>query len=183
MSYAPPRSSRKMELWDILTRDGTPTGRTVSRGEQVFHRGEYHLVVHIWVTDGRGNFLIQKRSEERPLMPGEWAATGGSAVAGESSAVAALRELGEEMGIKTEQDKLTFIRRFIKRNSLVDVYMLKARVKVNELTLQTEEVAEARWVSSDDLKRYIADGLFHDYGEEYFKTVIAAAEKETEMSR
>ena len=37
---------------------------------------------------------------ERKLMPGEWAATGGSAVSGEDSLAAALRELNEEIGFE-----------------------------------------------------------------------------------
>ena len=85
-----------MELWDIMNEDGAITGKTVVRGRTVLGRGEYHLVVHIWVISSNGNFLIQRRSEKRRLMPGEWASTGGSAISGESSLHAAARELKEE---------------------------------------------------------------------------------------
>lgn len=35
--------------------------------------------------DSRGRLLIQKRASHLKLMPGIWAATGGSAIAGEES--------------------------------------------------------------------------------------------------
>ena len=83
------------EKWDILNEKGVPTGRTTLRGNYLFKKGEYHLVVHIWIVSEDGRVLIQRRSEKKPLMPGEWAATGGAAKAGEDSFSAASRELFE----------------------------------------------------------------------------------------
>lgn len=166
-----------MEQWDILTRDGKKTGRTVSRGAPIFRRGEYHLVVHIWLVDDKGNLLIQRRSDDKPLMPGEWAAIGGSALAGESSRSAAKRELAEEMSIEKEEDELQLVKRLVRRNSLLDIYIAHTGAHVSDLTLQAEEVAEARWVSSDDLCRLIESGKFHNYGKEYFDVVLPAVAK------
>ncbi len=167
-----------MEIWDVFNKDGKPTGRTVERRNPILRKGEYHLVVHIWTTDGRGNLLIQRRSDSKPLMPGLWAATGGAAVSGENSRLAAVRELKEELGIDKKENEIRLIKRIIKRNSFVDVYFTKASVKVDTLSLQTEEVAEARWVSPDCLKRMVERGEFHDYGKGYFDTVFAALDKE-----
>ncbi len=169
---------KHMEIWDIYDRGGRPTGRTVSRRCSILRRGEYHLVVHIWITDGRGNTLIQRRSDSRPFMPGVWAATGGAAVSGEGSSLAAARELREELGIQKAPEELKLLRRITRRNSFVDVYFTRAAVRVDRLSLQREEVAEARWVSAESLKRMIIKGSFHDYGREYFETVFAELKKE-----
>ena len=72
-----------VELWDVFDENGIPTGKTALRGRSVLSPGEYHLVVHIWVISKSGLFLIQRRADDKKLMPGEWAATGGAAVAGE----------------------------------------------------------------------------------------------------
>ena len=88
-----------VELWDVFDENGIPTGKTALRGRSVLAPGEYHLVVHIWVISKSGLFLIQRRADDKKLMPGEWAATGGAAVAGEDSLTAARRELLEELGI------------------------------------------------------------------------------------
>ena len=90
-----------MERWDLRDGEGNPTGETMERGEHL-KPGQYHLVVHIWIIDGQGRLLIQKRAAHLKLMPDIWAATGGSAVAGEDSHTAAARELREELGIETD---------------------------------------------------------------------------------
>ena len=95
-----------MELWDIMNEDGVVTGKTVVRGRTVLKHGEYHLVVHIWVLGSDGNFLIQRRSEKRKLMPGEWAATGGATIAGETPFASARRELYEELSIRSNENTL-----------------------------------------------------------------------------
>ena len=100
-----------MEKWDILNASGQPVGKTVVRGRSVLSNGEYHLVVHIWVESDDGRYLIQRRSENKKLMPGEWAATGGAAIAGEDSFAAAKRELKEELGIDSTKDTLKFVKR------------------------------------------------------------------------
>ena len=87
------------EIWDIFNEKGALTGKTAVRGRGFLKPGEYHLVVHIWVVSGDGRYLIQRRSESKKLMPGEWAATGGAAISGESSFTAAKRELFEELSV------------------------------------------------------------------------------------
>lgn len=165
-----------MENWDILNRNGKPTGRTVSRKCPILRRGEYHLVVHIWTVDGKGRILIQRRSDSKPLMPGEWAATGGAAIAGEASRFAACRELKEELGIDKRRDELVYVTRMIRRNSLLDIYLTFTDCNPEELTLQQDEVAEVKWVSADELAEMVKNGEFHNYGKEYFDKLFAAFE-------
>ncbi len=157
-----------MELWDILTAKGEPTGRTTERGTTL-KPGEYHLVVHIWPVNTSGALLIQRRSPRRKLMPGEWAATGGSAVSGESSIEAAKRELFEELSIKA--DDLTLIKRIKKRNSFVDVYGIVCSCNRLDLTLQKSEVAECKWVNFETLQNMIDNKEYHNYGKEYFALI------------
>lgn len=163
-----------MENWDILNRNGKPTGRTVSRRCPILRRGEYHLVVHIWTVDGKGKILIQRRSDSKPLMPGEWAATGGAAIAGEASRFAACRELKEELGIDKKRDELVYVTRMIRRNSLLDIYLTFTDCNPEELNLQKEEVAEVKWVSAEELAEMVSKGEFHNYGKEYFDKLFAA---------
>ena len=86
-----------MEIWDIYDGSRRKTGRTAVRGERL-GEGEFHLVVHVWIVNGKGEYLITKRSPNKPF-PGMWECTGGSALAGEDSLGAALRETKEETGI------------------------------------------------------------------------------------
>lgn len=164
----------KTEIWDIIDADGALTGRTVARGRCFLKPGEYHLVVHIWIVSRDGRFLLQRRSDKKKLMPGEWAATGGAAISGESSYEAAHRELFEELGIPSSKQTLKQVLRLKRRNSLVDVWMIISDAKLEELKLQKSEVAEARWVTKEELFDMIDKGLFHNYGKDYFERVLSA---------
>lgn len=160
------------EKWDILDENGLPTGKTTLRGRCMLKSGEYHLVVHIWILSSDGKYLIQRRSDDKKLMPGEWAATGGAAISGENSFNAASRELFEELGIKSDEDTLKKVVRIKRRNSLLDVFVTMCNTPARDLVLQSSEVAEAKWVTEDTLHNMIRCGKFHNYGKEYFDKVF-----------
>ncbi len=160
------------EKWDILDENGNPTGKTTLRGRCFLRTGEYHLVVHIWVLSKDGRLLIQRRADNKKLMPGEWAATGGAAIAGEDSFSAANRELFEELSIPSDETTLKKIARIKRRNSLVDVWLTVCDSPAETLTLQKSEVAEVKRVTLNELKEMIKDGEFHNYGSEYFTQVF-----------
>lgn len=165
-----------MEKWDILNSFGEVVGKTAVRGETPLKFGEYHLVVHIWVISSDGKFLIQRRSKEKKLMPGEWAATGGSAICGETSFCAAYRELIEELGIRLNARKSKCMSRIKKRNAFVDLWFTKSDVDASSLMLQKSEVSQAKWATRQELINMIKNGEFHNYGKEYFDTVFSCAE-------
>ena len=165
------------EKWDILDENGSPTGKTTLRGRNFLKSGEYHLVVHIWIFSPDGKILIQRRSDTKPLMPGEWAATGGAAISGENSYSAANRELFEELGIRSDKKSLKKAFRIKRRNSLLDVWMIESDIGQENLRLQKSEVSEAKWITLAELKQMIQDGKFHNYGSEYFKKVFEKIEE------
>ena len=166
-----------IEIWDILDENGVPTGKTTLRGHSILKSGEYHLVVHIWIISSDGAFLIQRRADDKKLMPGEWAATGGAAVSGEDSFAAAKRELFEELGIDSDRERLKKSARIKRRSSLLDVWAIVCDIPAEELILQRTEVAEAKWVSENELIEMIQSGNFHNYGKEYFDNIFEKIKK------
>ncbi len=165
-----------MEKWEILDADGNPTGRVIVRGESL-HAGDYHLVEHIWIVDSKGRLLIQQRNPNLRLMPGMWAATGGSAVAGEDSESAARRELFEELSIRTVPGELVYGGRMRRRNSFTDLWILYRDIDSTSLRLQKEEVATVKWVTVEELIGMLNDRTFHHYGTAYFQFVFRAIER------
>ena len=163
----------KSEYWDIINADGTPTGKRIRRSSfNHLSHGQYHLVVHIWIIDSKGNYLLQRRSEHREPMSGEWAATGGSVISGETSSQAAVRELSEELGINVKECELHYIARTVRKNSVVDIWKVGVDVGIDSLQLQSEEVMDAKWVTEQEFKQLIADGQFHNYGQDYFNLIF-----------
>jgi 8-oxo-dGTP pyrophosphatase MutT (NUDIX family)/diadenosine tetraphosphate (Ap4A) HIT family hydrolase len=165
-----------VEIWDILDENGNKTNRTIIRGQEL-QPGDYHLVVHIWIVNDKNEFLIQKRAEHLKLMPGIWAVTGGSAVQGEDSLTAAVREAKEEMGIDVDLANFTKIATVKRKDNIADVWLARQNVALEDIKLQTEEVSDARWASKEAIEAMLQEGSFHNYGEAYFKRVFRTAKK------
>ena len=89
------------EIFDVVDANDEVTG-TATRGE-VHARALLHRAVHVFVFNKRGDLLLQKRSLLKDRHPGVWdSSVSGHLDSGESYEAAAIRELGEEMGISPE---------------------------------------------------------------------------------
>lgn len=147
-----------MELWDLYYVNRERTGKTHIRGQEV-PQGFYHLVVHVWIKNSKGEYLISQRSAERPTFPLMWECVGGSAVAGEDSLTAALRETKEEVGIdlSAERGKLKYsvvgrILNGVKSNDIVDAWVFEYDGDVDLTNATTAEVAQTKWMSCDEIR-------------------------------
>lgn len=159
-----------MELWDIYDENRNLTGKTIVRG-QLLGKDEYHLAVHIWIVNSKGEFLIQKRSPWVKLSPNMWATTGGAAVKGDTSYDACKREMSEEIGIVPNMDNAKLIFTAKREDCFADIWLIKQDFNIEECNLQKEEVSEVRWVSVEDIKKMIVEGQFWTYN--YFDEVIS----------
>lgn len=152
-----------MELWDIYDENRIPVGRSMVRGEPVLD-GDYHLVVHVCIFNGKGEMLIQQRQPFKKGWSNMWDITvGGSAVKGDTSRVAAEREVFEELGLKID---LNGIRPRLTVNfdgGFDDIYCIDLNVDISKLKLQYEEVQCVKWASEDEIKKMIDEGIFIPY--------------------
>ncbi len=167
----------KTEIWDLYDARGVKTGETMRRGEEI-PRGRYHIGVHIWPLNSRGEFLIQRRSMQVQWKPGIWAVTGGSAVKGENPLEAAQRELREELGVTAapeEMKKVTCLRR---SNSFCNVYLYLTDRAAGQFVLQKEEVSEVRWCKPSRIRQMVWEGNLYNYGDLYFRTLFDYCGKE-----
>jgi Isopentenyldiphosphate isomerase len=162
-----------MELWDVLDENGLPTGETVVREKGLkLKEGQYHRVVHIWIINDKKEYLIQKRALTVELMPGMWAITGGSVVSGEDSKTAALREVEEEIGVILKEEKLKKIATIKRKDNFADVWFVEGNINLKDLKLLKIEVDDAAWADRSTIEGMVANGTFHNYGEEYFKLIF-----------
>lgn len=159
------------EIWDLYDADGRKTGKTMLRGEEV-PPGLYHLGVHIWPINSRGEFLVQRRSMTVQWKPGLWAVTGGSAVAGEDALTAVRRELYEELGYQADVSEIKRIACLRRSNSFCNVFTIRLDCPAESFVLQKEEVSEVRWCSAERLLRMVADNLLYNYGDAYFRMLL-----------
>ena len=159
------------EIWDLYDASGRKTGKTMLRGEEV-PAGMYHLVVHIWPINSRGEFLIQRRALCVQWKPGLWAVTGGSAIAGEDALTAARRELFEELGYQAGENEIKRIACLRRSSSFCNVFTIKLDCPDEDFVLQEEEVSEVKWCSGERLLRMVSDNLLYNYGDAYFRMLL-----------
>lgn len=152
-----------MEKWDLYTKDRVKTGRSHTRGEEL-PEGLFHLVVHIWLKNPEGRYLISQRSADRPTFPLMWETTGGSVLLSEDSLEGALREVREELGIDLppKEGKLLFSRvrdwvvgkRF---GDILDVWEFPFEGEA-DLTAAEGEVCDTRWADVTEIGRMLESG-------------------------
>ena len=54
---------------------------------------------------------------------------------------------------------------------MLDIWLIKTYVPEERLKLQASEVAQAKWVTTGELKEMIKNGEYHNYGQEYFSVI------------
>jgi isopentenyl-diphosphate Delta-isomerase len=167
------------ELLDIFDSSGHPQHRAKPRFE-AHHCGLWHRTVHVWIVNGTGMLLFQKRSLSKESFPGLWdVSAAGHVSAGEPLVAAARREVFQELGVRVADAELGFL--FTTKTSSVQregtfvdnefnhVYAVRRDVSIGELTLQESEVADAQYVPCGELRRLAESGdpAFAPHPEEY----------------
>ena len=153
-----------MEKWDLYTCDRRLTGLEHTRGERI-PQGLFHLVVHVWIRNAKGQFLISQRSANRKKLPLMWECVGGSALKGEDSLSAALREVAEEVGIELCPERGRMISSVAGRvvdgrkfSDIVDVWLFDYEGDFDLSRATTDEVAQARWMNTDEIRQLLQSG-------------------------
>lgn len=151
------------ELWDLYTDERVKTGQQHCRGEQV-PQGRYHIAVHVCIFNSRNQLLIQQRQPFKQQWPNMWdLSAAGSALAGENSCQAAMRETFEELGLKLD---LTGMRPCFTWNfstGFDDYYIVEQDVDISKLRLQEEEVKQVRWADKEEVLAMQAQGTMIPY--------------------
>ena len=171
-----------VELWDLYDAQGNRTGKTMIRGEEV-PQGYYHLAVHIWPMNSRGEFLIQRRSPHVQWKPNLWAVTGGSAISGEDPLTAARRELKEEIGFDAAPDDMHQIACLKRTNSFCCVFCIQTDWPASSFTLQKEEVSAVAWCDKAKISRMLSDNMLYNYGDAYYRMLFDYARRHTPLAQ
>lgn len=149
-----------MEYNDIYDEERNLTGRLHLRGTP-WRKGEYGLVVCVWVHDGRGNLLLTRRAPQKSY-PGTWENSGGAAKAGETSRQAIARELFEETGIQAEEGEFEYIGSDRDKCTFYDFYCLKKVVPLEQVVLLPGETDAVQWVSIREAEQMVRRGEICD---------------------
>lgn len=152
-----------MEIWDLYDKDRIKTGETMVRGSK-FKENTYHLVVHVCIFNLEVKMLIQQRQPFKDGWPNMWDITvGGSAVSGDTSQLAAEREVYEEIGYKLSLDGIRPSLTINFDKGFDDIYLIQKDVDISKLKLQYEEVQSVKWASKEEILSMIDEEIFIPY--------------------
>lgn len=181
------------EYFELLDEEGNRIGKVKER-EAVHRDGDLHGGSHIWVIrdvkpDGHFQVLLQRRRYDKDSFPGCLdVSSAGHMTQGETFLSTALRELEEELGIRTTEEHLqylfkqlvggdfVFYGRPFKNYEVNFVYLLKTEVSLETLNYQREEIEELVWMDSEEILAEIQAGNpeFCIWEEEYGRFLEAA---------
>ena len=165
------------EMIDVLDEyTGEKTGEVISKNE-AHNKGIWHGSIHVLIVNNdKSKTLLQKRCAEKKLYPNTWdIAVGGHISAGEDDITSAKRELEEELGLNPEELKIEKVDRITEKlvnngvisNEYVSIFIVYADIDINDITLQVEEVSEAKWCSKKELNKFIEDKVIIPHVREY----------------
>ena len=165
-----------VELLDVCHEDGSPAGYVASR-DYVHWKGLWHTTVHIWVVEkdeeGSPSLLLQLRSADRRLYPSCWdISSAGHIPAGEDALHGAVREVGEELGLRIRPEDLAYIGTMkmtydddydegYHDREYCRLYLLRREVDVSSMNLQEAEVEQVMTMRYDDIVKAVGDGSLH----------------------
>ena len=151
------------EIIDLYNVDREHTGLTAVRGEKL-PEATYRMVVHVCIFNSKGEMLIQKRADDIVRWPGMWdVSVGGGASAGDDSRGAAQRETAEELGLHIDFSDRRPVITVNFSDGFDDFYTVEHDYTLDELDLQKEEVADARWATREEIEAMIDKGIFIPY--------------------
>lgn len=157
-----------MEKLDLYTIDRIPTGKTHTRGKKLPPK-TYRSVVHVVIFNSQNQMLIQQRASNKRTWANLWdISVGGSCIAGENSRQSAERETLEELGIKHDFSNERPYVTFNFEHGFDDYYIIQKDIEISSLTLQKEEVQNAKWASQNEILEMLDNKQFINY----YKTFI-----------
>jgi 8-oxo-dGTP pyrophosphatase MutT (NUDIX family) len=151
-------NANAQEKWDVLDEHRQPTGRQHPRGVPL-PEGDYHLVVLVLLQNDKGELLITRRAPTKGY-PNMWEVTGGSALAGDDSLHAALREMREETGIELDPVAGRVVATEKWSDSFCDVWLFRQNFDPSAVILQEGETTAAIAVSREQILQMEREGEF-----------------------
>ncbi|MEI6862674.1 MAG: NUDIX domain-containing protein [Verrucomicrobiota bacterium] len=154
----PAEAQRDDEIFDVVNDRDEPVARA-TRGE-VHARRLLHRAVHVLVFGTDGRVFLQQRSKLKDTSPGLWnSSCSGHLDAGEDYDAAAVRELGEEIGLTvTPATRLTRLLKLTpcRETGWEFAWIYSARGD-GPFTLHPAEVEAGAWFTRDEVTRALME--------------------------
>ena len=146
--------NEKVECFDVVDSFDRVVG--LASREYVHANKLFHRAVHVFVFNNQGDIFLQKRSFNKDSAPGKWVSScSGHVDSGEYYFDAAVRELGEEIGLHYSKDlNLAMIELARPETGNEHVHLFICNYD-GELMLDICEVSEGMWIDRKKLDLWV----------------------------
>lgn len=141
------------EYWDVYDKNGNPIGKTIKRGDP-FGENEFYVCCEVWIVNSKNQMLVTQRHPDKKAG-GQWEFTGGGVLTGETTLVAAAREVKEELGICLNESEFELYDVYKHKNYFMDIYVVKKDFSEEEIILDKNEVVDWKWMSQKEIEHFI----------------------------
>ena len=144
------------DIFDVVNDDDEIIGREL---RSVVHaRGLLHRAVHVLVFNATGQIFLQKRSITKDNDPGLWdSSCSGHVDSGESYAVAAERELMEEIDLLVDEPMEELFKIKASAGTGWEFAVIYRTESEGPFTLCPEEIDEGRWFTPEEIDNALAN--------------------------
>lgn len=141
------------EYWDVYDKNRKPIGKIIKRGDP-FGENEFYVCCEVWIVNSKNQMLVTQRHPDKKAG-GQWEFTGGGVLTGETTLVAAAREVKEELGICLNESEFELHDVYKHKNYFMDIYVVKKDFSEEEIILDKNEVVDWKWMSQKEIEHFI----------------------------
>jgi len=164
-----------MEFVEVFDKKGNDKNYQKERYEP-FTDEEYARVVHMWIKNSEGKYLVQQRSKDKIVDPLFWSMTTGTADPKEDIYETAIRETKEEIAVELKKEELKKIADLVPidndnplDNHIATVFIIEKDIKIEDLKYQESEVKQCAYWTKEEILKAVKDNVFTDFNAKYNK--------------
>ena len=143
-----------MEIIDLYNKNKEKLGKTFVRKQDKLLEDEYYLLEQAWILNSENKILLTRRNLNKSYG-GMWEATAGHVKSGEKDLEGIQREVHEELGLNIEKTEFKFIKSLIRKQAILDVWVVRKDINLKDLKLKNDEVTGAKFVSISEFKEML----------------------------
>ena len=133
-------------------------------------KGLKYVTVAVFIYNTKiHKFLIQKRTADKG---GKFGTTSGHPIFGQSSLEGMITEIKEEIGLDVDKDSLKLVDTIERKKKYVDIYFMETDKKLDNLSIQKEELEEVQWMNKKEIDLLYSKNKFKKTHYKYFNKVL-----------
>ncbi len=133
-------------------------------------KGLKYVTVAVFIYNTKMHkFLIQKRTADKG---GKFGTTSGHPIFGQSSLEGMITEIKEEIGLDVDKDSLKLVDTIERKKKYVDIYFMVTDKKLDNLSIQKEELEEVQWMNKKEIDLLYSKNKFKKTHYKYFNKLL-----------